>query len=147
MISRCRLCGGKRDSAALMRRRQAGLPDCPDCSLEPSTDRILDRSNQTRSRNQEKRAARRYGAKRQKGSGSQVGAKGDLRAFGKLRGECKFTRAESYTLKLQELRKIEHEAAAGEIPAFEIEFQHGQPFKRYVVLPGWAFEQLYLENQ
>jgi len=99
--------------------------------------------NQVRSKAQEKRAARRYGARRQKASGSRDGAKGDLRDFGNLRGECKFTRHAQYALKLEELRKIELEAAAGELPVFEIEFQVSPPFKRYVVLPGWAFDQLY----
>ena len=60
-----------------------------------------------------------------------------------MRGECKFTRAQSYTLKLEELRKLELEAGYGELPMFEVEFQHNLPFKRYVVLPEWAYSQLY----
>jgi len=99
--------------------------------------------NIRRSRAQEKRAAKRYGGRRQAASGSQPGAKGDVRAMGRMRGECKFTRAASFSLKLEELRKIEQEAAAGEVPVFEIEFQTGFPSRRYVVLPGWAFDQMY----
>lgn len=100
-------------------------------------------SNQKRSQDQEKRAAKHYGARRQKASGAIPGVKGDLRDPGRLRGECKFTRAASYSLKLEELRKLELEAGCQELPVFEIEFQNNPPFKRYVVLPQWAFDQLY----
>ena len=84
--------------------------------------------------------AKLMGAKRQKASGSLSGAKGDIRKVGVLRGECKFTRAKSFSLKLEELKKIELEVGAGENPAFFIEFQCQQPPKRYVVLPEWLYE-------
>jgi hypothetical protein len=80
------------------------------------------------------------GAQRQKASGSLSGAKGDIRKTGSMRGECKFTRARSYSLKLDELMKIEREAAAGEQPAMFIEFQCQHPPKRFVVIPEWLYE-------
>lgn len=97
--------------------------------------------NQRRSRDQERRAAKRYGGRRQPGSGATPHAKGDVRAAGERR-ECKFTRAASFALKLDELRKIEIETPAGELPTFEIEFQSGHPHRRYVVVPEWAYLQL-----
>ena len=54
--------------------------------------------------------------------------------------ECKLTRAKSFSLKLAELEKLEREAA-GEDPVFEIEFQGVYPHKRYVVMPGWLYDQ------
>jgi hypothetical protein len=68
--------------------------------------------------------------------------KGDVQVKGKLRMECKCTRASSYSLKRELLEKIEKEAEFGENPAFEIEFQDALPHKRYVVLPGWRYDQL-----
>jgi len=54
--------------------------------------------------------------------------------------ECKLTRANSYSLRLDLLEKIEKECEGGENPAFEIEFQGVYPHKRYVVLPGWLYD-------
>ena len=84
--------------------------------------------------------AKKLGAKRQKASGALPGAKGDLRKTGSMRGECKLTRAKSFSLKLADLVKIENEAELGENPAFFIEFQCQNPPKRYVVLPEWLYE-------
>ena len=134
------------DPVIFQKRRDLGILMCEKCRgselvVVPGKCRRSD--NQKRSQTQEKHAAKRYGARRQKASGAIPGVKGDLRDPGRLRGECKLTRAASYTLKLEELRKLEHESTAGEIPMFEIEFQNNPPFKRYVVLPQWAFDQLY----
>ena len=144
----CRWCDWSTDVEAPVWRLQKsyGPIMCPTChgsevSAVPHKPHRSD--NQKRSRLQEKYAAKRYGARRQKASGALPGVKGDLRDPGRLRGECKFTRAASYTLKLEELRKLEQEAGAGEVPMFEIEFQTNPPFKRFVVLPQWAYDQLY----
>ena len=59
-----------------------------------------------------------------------------------MRGECKFTSNKSFSLKLEELIKLERESSGGEHPLFEIEFQGGRPFKRYVVLPDWVYASL-----
>ena len=133
------------DEAYRKRKKYGGDVYCNACGSEmvPLQATKTVPSNLRRSRDQEKRAAKHYGARRQKASGAIPGVKGDLRDPGRLRGECKFTRAASYTLKLEELRKLELEANYAELPVFEIEFQNNPPFKRYVVLPQWAFDQLY----
>lgn len=97
--------------------------------------------SQKRSRKQEKRMAKRLGGHVQPASGAGQ-AKGDVRADWKARGECKLTRAKSFSLKLADLEKIEREAASTETPLLEIEFQGVYPHKRYVVLPGWVFDSL-----
>lgn len=129
--------------AAIVRSRQScGLPVmCGACNT------IMERwdpksgltDSQKRSRQQEKRAAKRVGGWVQPASGAGR-AKGDVRVPGELRMECKFTRANSYSLRLNLLEKLEREATTGENPAFEIEFQGVHPPKRYVVLPGWLYD-------
>jgi hypothetical protein len=95
---------------------------------------------------QEKTAEKRYGAKRQPASGAMSSAKGDLRDAGRLRLECKTTQNKSFTLKVEELEKIGHEASRGEIPVFEIEFCNTSHKQRYVVLPYWAYDVLMTES-
>ena len=123
-----------------------GLPyPCPKCGADlyevgkkPKRGKT---NSQKRSRLQEKRAASRIGGRVQPASGAGQ-AKGDVRDVGRIRMECKFTRAKSYSLKLEELKKIEREAGSGEQPIFEIEFQGIHPHERYVVLPGWLHDHL-----
>ena len=88
----------------------------------------------------------REGGHRQPGSGARDGFEGDVRNVGKYRGECKFTRASSYTLKLADLKKLEAQSGSGELPAFDVEFQSESPAKRYVIMPEWAYETLMLES-
>jgi hypothetical protein len=114
-----------------------GLIQCVSCSgmfkpMKPK--RVGPNDNQKRSRSQEKRAAKRYDAKVQPASGAKKTAKGDIRAPGKIRGECKFTRSASFSLKLAELQKLRKEAKGGEVALFEIEFQGVYPPERFVVL-------------
>jgi len=97
---------------------------------------------QKRSKAQEKGASKRYDMEIQPASGSMEHAKGDLRRRGGRRGECKYTAAKSFTLKKSVLEKIEEEALGDEIPFLEIEFQDFHPYRRYVVLPDWAFKEL-----
>jgi len=123
-------------------------PKCPFCNEEARreyTKRGITDS-QKRSRNQEKRVARREGGRRQPCSGAMDGFEGDVRRVGKFRGECKFTRAASYRLKLEDLKKIEHQACGSELPVFDLEFQSESPAKRYVVLPEWVYETLMVES-
>lgn len=121
---------------------------CPKCGgrVEPgnaSTAVIKGRTDsQKRSRRQEKKAAERYGGRAQPGSGSIDTVKSDVRDAGVSRGECKLTRAKSYSLKLELLNKIEAEAVGEELPYMEIEFQGVNPHRRFVVMPAWAFETL-----
>lgn len=98
--------------------------------------------DQKRSIEQEKNAAKRYGGKRVPASGAMPGSKGDVRDKGRLMVECKFTRAKSYRLKLEDLMKLESEAGANEAPVFEIEFHSVHPHRRYVVIPDWYYEHL-----
>jgi len=132
-------------------RKKAGLEIlCSHCGAELSLRRDKPRlgatDSQKRSRNQEKRVASREGGRRQPGSGAVDGFEGDVRVTGKYRGECKFTRAKSFSLKLSELLKLERQAGSGELPAFDIEFQGVSPHKRYVVLPEWVFDTLMEES-
>lgn len=137
--------------AILKQRKKAGLPyTCEHCSADLIEHGTRPKSgatdSQKRSRNQEKRVASREGGKRQPGSGSVDGFEGDVRVTGKYRGECKFTRAKSFSLKLEELMKLEKQAGSGELPAFDIEFQGINPHRRYVVLPEWVFDTLMEES-
>ena len=78
------------------------------------------------------------GARTQPGSGNQAGAKGDGRKKGELRIEAKFTQADSFSLKLEELWKVLGEATAGELPVFVIDYKEPGTSKlrdRYAVLP------------
>lgn len=93
-----------------------------------------------RSNDQEKRAAKRNEARIQPGSGSLSGAKSDVLKEGEMRMECKHTTKSSISLKQEWLRKVAKEAAAGEIPVLEIEFQGSNPYERYVVVNSRDFE-------
>jgi hypothetical protein len=121
---------------------------CPNCGKELiATNCVVARKKGTtvlkkRSEDQERRAAGRYGGRVQPASGALDHCKGDLRDKGVSRGECKFTLAKSYSIKLEELRKIESEVKGDEVPFLEIEFQGVHPSKRYVILPDWAFQSL-----
>lgn len=115
---------------------------CSQWSKPTRASKLGKTDNQRRSQDQEKRAAKRYGGRRQAGSGSSHRAKGDFVAEGKIRGECKFTRAKSFSVKLEELLKIEKEASGMEMPLFEVEFQGVFPHKRYVVIRSEDYEAL-----
>jgi hypothetical protein len=63
-------------------------------------------------------------------------AKGDVRVQGDVGGECKFTKAKSYSLKLADLMKIRSEALSrGEDWVLQLEFvgQAGQSQKVAVI--------------
>jgi hypothetical protein len=99
------------------------------------------------SRAQEKRMAKREGGRVQPGSGNVPGYEGDVRLPGKqLRGECKFTKAASYTLKLEDLLKLEKQAIGDELPVFEVEFHRATQRQRYIILPGWVYDALMEES-
>ena len=145
-------CGhvNKVNSLAFNARRNTGLPyTCHQCGGDLYKTGSLPKSgksdNQKRSQRQEKRAAKRIGGRVTAASGA-VGVKGDVRLLGDTRMECKFTRAQSFNLKLAELEKLEREAS-GEDPVFEIEFQGVYPHKRYVVLPGWLYDRIRETNE
>jgi hypothetical protein len=56
--------------------------------------------------------------------------------------ECKETTRKSFSLKLEELMKIEKEARGGEQPLFEVQFQGVHPVKTYVVLPVSEYQAM-----
>lgn len=88
---------------------------------------------------QESRLARLSGGSRNAGSGNGWVRKADVRSLRYLI-EAKWTAKRSFTLKLQELRTLEHQAVIeGREPAFCIEFSEdiGNGIKvsrRYVIL-------------
>ena len=135
----------------LLHSRRVGLEArCPNCAsvLERSVTRPVKaiRENVKRSQQQEARVAKRESGKRQAASGSRPGYEGDVRKVGAYRGECKFTRAKSFTLKLEVLKKLEMQANYGELPVLDLEFQGQHNPWRYVVLPEWAYEMLMKES-
>ncbi len=145
----CAGCGRTISTTLFKARMRYGLESlCLSCGTDIVTgekrpSRATD--SQRRSRAQEKRVAAREGGRRQPGSGSVEGFEGDVRVTGRYRGECKFTRAKSFSLKLEELLRLERQAGR-ELPAFDIEFQGVNPHRRYVVLPEWAFSALMEES-
>jgi hypothetical protein len=147
----CEECGTQDIDIAIIRSlKSAGLaPECPFCKrpVVPYYAKRGFTDNRRRSKKQENRVAAREGGRRQPGSGAVPGFEGDVRKVGKYRGECKFTRASSYRLKLEDLKKLENQASGSELPVFDIEFQSESPAKRYVVLPEWVYETLMVESR
>jgi hypothetical protein len=144
----CRQCGEEQlcNSLYFKARKGSGLPYNCKCGADlyrtgEQPPKMGRSDSQKRSRLQEKKAAVRMGGKVQPGSGAGR-AKSDVRVVGRMRMECKLTRANSYSLKLASLQKLERELSAGEDPAFEIEYQGVYPYLRYVVIPGWLFDHL-----
>ena len=104
---------------------------------KPSKRKAFKRAKKT-SLKQEVEVCELLGARTQPGSGNQAGAKGDGRRKGELRIEAKFTKANSYSLKLEELDKLMGEATHGELPVFVIDYLEPGTSKlrdRYAVLP------------
>ena len=90
------------------------------------------------SRAQERDVAEELGGYTQPGSGNMPGAKGDVRVKGWLRVETKFTRAGSFSLKLDELEKIASECHDLEKPVFVIDYLDPGTSKmrdRFAVIP------------
>lgn len=95
-----------------------------------------------RSHKQEKDRAAKLGGRLTPCSGSKS-VKGDVRVKGVLRLECKNTVADSFSVTLDMLRKIENAAThAGELPCIEVEFIYpdGTLRGRAVVLPSYALD-------
>jgi len=104
---------------------------------KPSRRKAFKKAKKT-SLKQEVEVCELLGARTQPGSGNQAGAKGDGRRKGELRIEAKFTKAASYSLKLEELGKLMGEATHGELPVFVIDYLDPGTSKlrdRYAVLP------------
>lgn len=150
VVARCGDCGHVWETTTL-RLKLDPIHQCPKCRFfatpEVQRGRRVRNDNRERSLAQEKKAEQRYGARRQPASGAMPHSKSDLRDSGRIRVECKFTRAKSFTLKLEELKKLEREKTGDEHPVFEIEFQAEKPFKRYVVIPQWLYSHLVGEGE
>ena len=121
---------------------------CPWCGSYLETQEVKTPASDSyrRSHAQEKRVAAREQAKCQAASGSRPGYEGDVRKVGSYRGECKLTRNFSYRLQLKDLIQLERQATGFELPVLDIEFQCGNPVRRYVVLPEWVYETLMVES-
>ncbi len=91
---------------------------------------------------QEKANAKKLGGQRTAGSGSVPNPvhKGDVRAHD-LRLECKSTGKKSFSLKLEDLKKIQSQARGDEIPVFSVEFR-GTTKEEFYILPEAWFLQL-----
>lgn len=97
------------------------------------------------SRAQEQDVAEALGGYTQPGSGNMPGAKGDVRVKGRLRVETKFTKAGSFSLKLEELYKIAHECHGLEKPVFVIDYLDPGTSKlqdRFAVVPFQDLKEL-----
>lgn len=150
----CAQCGQKNVSSMTMMMKSAGLPwKCTGCrcdlfvdSNRTARERRGRSDNQKRSIKQEKRVAEREGGRRQPASGALPGFEGDVRVSRRYRGECKLTRKRSYTLKLDDLEKLERQAYRDELPVLDLEFQDSSMPKRYVIMPEWVFDALMEES-
>lgn len=82
----------------------------------------------------------------QKGSGSSEFAKGDFRSVGNIRGECKLTKKEFYTLKEEELQKIKLEALKGGFEDWVMQVEYvgaGGQSKKFAVLDYRMFMEMW----
>lgn len=98
-----------------------------------------------RSQRQERELAEATGARQQKASGSLPWAKGDVRLRGSFLAECKFTRAKSYSMKLQDLNKIRGECSSDEVPVLDVTFtdNNGRRDDRWVAMPYEVWLKLF----
>lgn len=96
------------------------------------------------SRTQEKNSANDFGGSVTVGSGNKR-VKGDVRFKGLFRLESKATSKRSYSLKFDDLEKIENVAlSAGELAFFQVDFidSEKKPIKKVIVLPEYVFQEL-----
>jgi len=89
---------------------------------------------------QEKRGAKRLGARQTIASGQTPVDKADVRAAD-LRMECKSTEKASYVLKRETLDRVASQARDDEMPVLAIEFRGDRSAEYCVVSMDW-FEQL-----
>lgn len=111
----------------------------------PLTKKKAVRRRKKLSQKRERKTMDALGARLQAGSGAPKGHKGDGRIFDKHRVEHKYTEAMSYSLKLQELWKINAECEGNERPLFVIDFLKkgtGKLLSSYVVIPMSDFERM-----
>lgn len=103
------------------------------------------RKQQKLSQKQEFELAEQLGGRTQPGSGNQRGSKGDVRKKGEMRLEAKFTFANSFSLHLDDLEKIDGECTFGEKPVFVIDYKEQGTAAlrgRFVVVPFSDYQEL-----
>jgi hypothetical protein len=95
-------------------------------------------------RRQETARAKAVGGRRQPGSGNRPGFRGDVRTENAVE-ELKFTTKQSYSLKLEDLQKIEEYAlSVGSFPLFTVEFRRAVSVRgvRWTCMPEWVLREL-----
>lgn len=91
---------------------------------------------------QEGELAAKLGGRRVKGSGCGD-EKGDVRLEGVARIECKTTKAKSFSVTREMIKKVEEAALnAGEVPVIVVEFIDAGKYSDVAVIPMWALELL-----
>jgi hypothetical protein len=98
-----------------------------------NTRRVADR--------QEKRVAKKLGARQTIASGQTPIDKADVKSE-MLRAECKYTSKQSYILKRADLNLIAGQAGAEQIPVFVLEFQKAPSESFYVIPEDWFVQLL-----
>lgn len=101
---------------------------------------------------QEKKLATVLGGKAQPGSGALPfdWAKGDVRIKDVARIEAKFTRAKSYSVKLEDLKTIRLHCQGKEEPAFVVEFKEkdsDKAIETWALIPIEDYEELLRARQ
>ena len=131
-----------------------GYEQSVDVPLAPLVEGPVDRrramkARKKRSQKQELQIAGQFDGRTQPGSGAMPWAKGDVRKKGVFRIEAKFTEAKSYSLKLEDLEKIEAECEGAEKPIFIIDYLENGTRSlrgRYAVLTDTHLEELLNES-
>lgn len=96
-------------------------------------------TNQVRSRRQESAVAEDLGGRRTPASGSQWHSKGDVKAA-KILVECKTTEKRTYTLHVEDLKKIAaHGILERRLGVMQVEFGDGSS---WAILSWRAFKEL-----
>ena len=146
MKGTCPACGFAGDLPEAPVGRKVTCPDCgrlysPAAVRGPKPRGIRRRTTRGRSSRQEKRNARQVGGKTTLNSGA-LSDKGDVKVPGVLRDENKTTKHRSFSVKLDDLRKVAAAARGDEIPVLTICFEDdlGQ---QYRVLRDSDFMELF----
>lgn len=106
------------------------------------------KSTRAISSRQERANAKKIGGRVTIASGSTPVDKADVKASD-TRMECKSTGKKSFSLKKEDLVKLEGQAIDDEMPVFAVEFRGGpgEPSRNYYVLPeGWYLQLLELHR-
>lgn len=89
---------------------------------------------------QERELAGKLGGRRVSGSGCGL-EKGDVRVKGIVRVEAKTTKADSFSVTKEMIKKIESAAlTSGEVPVIVVEFSGDKSMPSLGIMPMWAIE-------